>query len=169
MGQESCCGLTGSFASGSPTRPQSRCYPGLWSAQGFWREFAFTYVVWAGFSSPWTMGLMPQSLTSYLSEVYPNLLPREQITGKTARESMLQDGSHSLLWLITEVTAHHDCHILFVRMMSPVHTQGQGITGTQDIKTRRWGSLGAVWEGCPPPSFTCIVSRYPDNSSPRQC
>lgn len=29
---------------------------------------------------------------------------------------------HSLLWLITEVTAHRFCHILLVRSVSPVHT-----------------------------------------------
>lgn len=135
MGQESCCGLTGSSASRFLTRPQSKVLPrGVVSSRLLERicfhlcglgRVQFLVSHWANAPVPHELFVrgLPQSLDMWTDH-------RQD----SKRESVLQDGSHSLLSLITEMTAHHDCHILVVRMMSPVHTQGQGIT--QDKKTQ---------------------------------
>lgn len=80
-------GLTGSLASGSLTRLQSGCYPGLWSSQALTKgEIAFTWVI-GGIPFLWAVGLKPQVLTSCWSEVHFSPLPREPLIGERARET----------------------------------------------------------------------------------
>lgn len=49
------------------------------------------------------------------------------------------------------MTFYHFCHILFIRRsVSPVHTQGEGIThGKQYWKTKRQAHWESLWECCP--------------------
>lgn len=122
----------------SPMRTQSSCQTGLCSHLSGASSPKLTHVV-AGL--PWTSACGPPHRAVHsMAACFPQ---SKQSKWERTRKGP-QDGSHSLLIIVSGVISHYFCQILFIRYesLNPVYTQAEGITQRHD--TRRWDHL------CPP-------------------
>ena len=139
-GQKPGCDLARCLCLRVSHRLQWRCWPGLQSFQGWSGEDVF-----------------PSSLTQLVASLLSSMAIRDVSflsLGSSPPGSSQQvehHGNHSLL--ITEMILDHHCYILFrSESLSPVHTQGEGIT--QRHKHQEEGSLSGYLKGCPSDPLT---------------
>lgn len=122
------CGqdFSGSSSSGFLTRLQMRCHPGRSHSK-------LTRVIDGG---PCPHGLLLAWLVSRLGNSQYGLIEQ---TSEKVRKGMW-DGSQSLS-IISGVTVHYFCHILFVKSksLSPIYAQGERLHGVQITGGRDFG------------------------------